>query len=228
MENDAFFRFPHTPHLAWLGRDVPRDDKVLSPDDAARLVAGDVVIEEKLDGANLGLSLGEDRRLRSQNRGHYLQAPFGGQFARLPGWLAVHEERLTACLTPALIAFGEWCAAQHSLDYSTLPDWWLLFDIYDRERGRFWSTARRDAWAEQAGVVTVKRVARGRFDQSSLKNLLRDVRSSYRSGPMEGIVVRAETEEVLIARAKLVRADFAQSIEEHWRSRPLHWNRLGN
>jgi len=45
---------------------------------------------------------------------------------------------------------------------------------------------------------------------------------------MEGIVVRAETEEILVARAKLVRADFAQSIEEHWRSRPLHWNRLGD
>jgi len=45
MENDPFFRFPHTPHLAWLGRGTPRDDKVLSPADAAGLLAGDVVIE---------------------------------------------------------------------------------------------------------------------------------------------------------------------------------------
>lgn len=228
MENDPFFRFPHTPHLAWLGRGTPRDDKVLSPADAAGLLAGDVVIEEKLDGANLGLSLDGEGRLRSQNRGHYLHAPFGGQFARLPDWLAMHEERLAACLNPTLIAFGEWCAAQHSLDYDALPDWWLLFDVYDRERGCFWSTARRDAWAEQAGVATVKRVARGRFSQPALKALLQDARSSYRDGPMEGIVVRAETEEILVARAKLVRADFAQSIEEHWRSRPLHWNRLGD
>ena len=27
-----------------------------------------------------------------------------------------------------LILFGEWCAAQHSLDYETLPDWFLAFD----------------------------------------------------------------------------------------------------
>ena len=49
----AFFRFPHTPHIAWLAPGVPRDDKVLSPADAAEVLAGEVVVEEKLDGANL-------------------------------------------------------------------------------------------------------------------------------------------------------------------------------
>ncbi|NLZ78249.1 MAG: DNA ligase, partial [Gammaproteobacteria bacterium] len=24
-----FFRFPHTPHIDWLGEGMPRDDKVL-------------------------------------------------------------------------------------------------------------------------------------------------------------------------------------------------------
>jgi len=117
MENDPFFRFPHTPHLAWLGRGTPRDDKVLSPADAAGLLAGDVVIEEKLDGANLGLSLDGEGRLRSQNRGHYLHAPFGGQFARLPDWLAMHEERLAACLNPTLIALGS--GARRSIHWTT-------------------------------------------------------------------------------------------------------------
>ncbi|MGV3590570.1 MAG: DNA ligase, partial [Gammaproteobacteria bacterium] len=28
---DEFFRFPHTPHIAWLGAGMPRDDKVLAP-----------------------------------------------------------------------------------------------------------------------------------------------------------------------------------------------------
>ena len=46
----AFFRFPHTPHIAWLAPGVPRDDKVLSPADAAEVLAGEVVVEEKLDG----------------------------------------------------------------------------------------------------------------------------------------------------------------------------------
>jgi hypothetical protein len=33
-----FFRFPHTPHLAWLGNGSPRDDKVLSPHEVTALL----------------------------------------------------------------------------------------------------------------------------------------------------------------------------------------------
>ena len=64
-----FFRFPHTPHIAWLASGSPRDDKVLSLEDAEILLAGEVVIEEKIDGANLGFSIGSDGLLCVQNRG---------------------------------------------------------------------------------------------------------------------------------------------------------------
>ena len=72
--DDRFFRFPHTPHLVWLGQDAPRDDKVFSSAEAQALLASDVVVEEKLDGANLGFSLTSDGGLRAQNRGQYLAA----------------------------------------------------------------------------------------------------------------------------------------------------------
>jgi hypothetical protein len=35
-----------------------------------------------------------------------------------------------------------------------------------------------------------------------------------------------EDEDWLLARGKLVRADFTQAIEGHWRSRKLEWNRI--
>ena len=44
-----FFRFPHTPHLTWLGTESPRDDKVLDAAEASALLAGAVLVEEKLD-----------------------------------------------------------------------------------------------------------------------------------------------------------------------------------
>ena len=91
-----FFRFPHTPHLAWLGQGIPRDDKVLSRAEAQALLLGEVVVEEKLDGANLGISLAPDGGLRAHYRGQYLGAPFAGQFSRLPAWLAMHESGLRA------------------------------------------------------------------------------------------------------------------------------------
>lgn len=221
-----FFRFPHTPHLSWLGQGEPRDDKVLSPDEAKTLVAGGVVVEEKLDGANLGFSLTCDGCLRAQNRGQYLADPHAGQFARLPAWLVQHGEALRSVLTPNLMLFGEWCAARHSLDYDALPDWLLVFDVYDRGSGRFWSTPRRDALASSAGLSTVPQVMRGKATVDQLKKLVADSVSRYRQGPLEGVVIRCESADWCEARAKLVRADFTQSIDVHWRKRAIEWNRV--
>lgn len=223
--NDLY-RFPHTPHLAWLGNGEPRDDKVLSSGEARELLAGELVVEEKLDGANLGFSVSADGRLQAQNRSHYLEEPYPGQFGRLRSWLPVHEEPLAEALGSDLIAFGEWCAARHSLTYEHLPDWWLLFDVYDRREQQFWSTTRRNRWAAQLGIATVPALDRGKLSLSDLKRMLNAGGSAFSTGPLEGVVVRSEDDAWLKARAKLVRADFTQSIESHWRKRALEWNRL--
>ncbi|MGV8637207.1 RNA ligase family protein, partial [Pseudomonas aeruginosa] len=119
------------------------------------------------------------------------------------------------------------CAARHSLDYGTLPDWFLLFDVYDRSTGRFWSTVRRDALAAEAGLATVPRVLTGHATLESLKQLVLDVPSRYRAGlPLEGVVVRRESTDWCETRAKLVRPDFTQAIDTHWRKRAIEWNRV--
>lgn len=221
-----FFRFPHTPHIAWLGQGGARDDKVLSFDEVVVLLSGEVVIEEKLDGANLGLSLAFDGSLRAQNRGQYLAEPYAGQFARLPDWLAQHSEALRAALKPNQIMFGEWCAARHSLDYAVLPDWFLLFDVYDRNAGRFWCTSRRNVLAGEADLITVPQMLHGTATVPSLKQLVTTASSRYRHGGLEGVVIRRESAEWCEARAKLIRPDFTQAIDTHWRKRAIEWNRV--
>lgn len=222
----AFFRFPHTPHLVWLGPGTPRDDKVLAVNEAAALLAGEVMVEEKLDGANLGISLAEDEALRFQNRGQYLHPPFEGQFQRLGGWIAAHEEALRRDLSPGLILFSEWCAARHSMAYDRLPDWLIVFDVFDRTGQRFFSTARRDALAQRMGFAVVRTVSRGRTTLADLTKRLSAEPSCYRAGPVEGFVIRKETSDWLLARAKLVHPEFVQGIGEHWRRRRIEWNRL--
>jgi ATP-dependent RNA circularization protein (DNA/RNA ligase family) len=221
-----FFRFPPTPHIAWLGEGTPRDNKVLSPNEVAALLAGDVVVEEKLDGANVGLSLAPDGSVRAQNRGQYLAEPHAGQFTRLPAWLAQHGEASRTALKPNLILFGEWCAARHSLDYAALPDWFLLFDVYDRSAARFWSTWRRNVLAREAQLVTVPQVLQGKTSVSALKELVTTTHSRYRDGALEGVVIRRESAEWCEARAKLVRPDFMQAIDTHWRKQKIEWNRI--
>lgn len=220
------FRFPHTPHLAWLGLGTPRDDKVLPALEANELLGSDVVVEEKLDGANLGISLDPSRTLRIQNRGQYLHEPYSGQFRRLGAWIAQHEGRLLDALTPEHIAFGEWCAARHSVAYERLPDWFVLFDIFDRSEARFFSTTRRNAFAARMELVTVPEVFRGRTSLSALEMRLASECSRYAAGPIEGFVIRRESGDWLTSRAKLVNPEFVQSIDQHWRRRRIEWNRL--
>lgn len=221
-----FFRFPHTPHIAWQGEGSPRDDKVLAPHEVDKLLSDVVRVEEKLDGANLGISLGPDCQLRAQNRGQYLIEPYAGQFSRLTSWMAQHQWQLQAQLNTNLILFGEWCAARHSLDYKSLPDWFVVFDVYDRAAQRFWSSQRRDVLAESLGLAVVPAMYQGKTNLTKLKELLAITTSRYRQGAPEGLVVRRESEQWCESRAKLVRAEFTQTINDHWRSRAIEWNRL--
>lgn len=221
-----FFRFPHTPHLKWLGADSPREDKILSRQEAESLLSGEISVEEKIDGANIGFSVSPNGALRVQNRGDYLKKPFHGQFSRLHDWMPARTGDLKNALHGGLILFGEWCAARHSVSYETLPDWFLIFDVYDREAGKFWCVERRNSLAQRLGLKIVPQLARGRFTLSRLESLLANTRSRHGNDFAEGMVIRRDGPAFLEARAKLVRADFTQSIEEHWRKRGIRWNRL--
>ncbi len=220
-----FFRYPRTPHLAWLGDGQPRGDKVLPAHDAEAMLSGEVVVEEKIDGANLGLSVSEDGELRAQNRGSYL-APGRAhpQFRPLWSWLAPRESALVDALWPDLVLFGEWCYAVHSVRYDRLPDWFLGFDVYDRASGRFWDTARRNDLLATLDLSSVPRLAAGRFTLDDLVALFGPSRLG--SVPMEGVVVRREADGWTTARAKLVRPAFIQHIDTHWAKGPLQRNRL--
>jgi RNA ligase len=220
-----YFRFPHTPHLAWLGSGTPRDDKVLAPEDARELLAHEVTVEEKVDGANLGLSTDESGALRAQNRGAFISAEHGApQFKSLFRWLEPRREAIAAALYPDLMLFGEWCYAVHSVRYTRLPDWFLAFDVYDRARREFWSVLRRNALVSELNLSLVPLIGAGRFDLLGLRALLGDSRIT--DGPAEGLYVRRDEGRRLVARAKLVKPDFVQSIGDHWSRRSLEQNRL--
>ena len=100
----SFFRFPHTPHLAWLGDGEPRDDKVLSTAEAKALLASDVVVEEKLDGANLGFTLSAEGDLLAAVRA--VVGPAVPILAELD--LHCHLTRLKVDSADALVIFKEY------------------------------------------------------------------------------------------------------------------------
>jgi len=221
----AFFRFPHTPHLMWLGPGHPRDDKVLGAQEVALLLATNVLVEEKIDGANLGISIGETGAVRVQNRGSYLaHDSCHPQFKPLFRWLEPRRDALVEALYPNLMLFGEWCWAVHTVRYTALPDWFLAFDVYDAAFEQFWSVRRRDELVARLGIALVPQVARGRFDLAGLLRLVGT--SCLGDTPAEGLYIRRDDGDHLLARAKLVRAEFTQAIDQHWSKRRLESNQL--
>ena len=222
--SEDFFKFPSTSHLATLSGARIRGDKVLSPSERDEFLQHKLTIEEKVDGANLGISFSTQGNIRVQNRGAYLHLPGTGQWKKLEQWLTPRTDTFFEYLTDRYILFGEWCYAQHSIFYDRLPDWFLGFDIYDRQSSLFLSSRGRDVLLEKMNVFKVPLLTCGQFSFSEIKNLLSQ--STLGASPAEGLYLRIDGEDWLEKRAKLVQAAFIQSVEKHWSRSALKPNKL--
>ena len=223
MANESF-SFPSTPHLITLPGVSIREDKVLNEYERNEMLARLLVVEEKIDGANLTISFDEHANLILKNRGALLTEPFEGQWKKLKSWLNNHEETLFDALGTELILCGEWCYATHSVFYDRLPDWFLGFDIYQKDNKRFWSVKKRHELLTQIHLHEVPVLNQGRFSLKEIVELLSQ--SRYGSSQAEGIYLRHDEGDWLVSRAKLVRAEFIQTIEEHWTRSKLQTNRI--
>lgn len=145
---DGIDKYPRTPH-AMGSKLQPGDtaDGQLSLIEMKKKHPGTrMIIEEKVDGAQAGLSYSDDLEQRLQSRGHYLS---GGaresQFNLFKEWATIHDGMLMDRLEDRFTLYGEWCFARHTQFYDRLPHYFLEFDVLDRTTGAFLSTpARRD------------------------------------------------------------------------------------
>lgn len=222
--NNPFFKFPSTPHLLFSSSQLTRDDKLLPVESREILLSEDVTIEEKIDGANLGISFSPAGDVLFQNRGQYLIQPYLGQWEHLPRWFAAHQDELFDVLEDKYILFGEWCYAKHSIPYFSLPDWFIAFDIFDIQEQRFLSVHRRNDIVKKLGLATVPLIRYGKFSLSDIPHLLS--KSAYGDYPCEGLYFRFDEDGWLSIRAKYVRETFSQVIEQHWSKKSLQKNNV--
>jgi hypothetical protein len=171
-------RYPRTHHLE--GSRLQPGDHDLDQVPLETLRGAYCVVEEKVDGANTGISLDEDGRLRLQSRGHVLT---GGAREKhwdlFKQWARTHEAAIAARLLPGQTLYGEWLYAKHTVFYDELPHFFLEFDIRD-ETGAYWSTARRRAHLAGSPVVSVPVIWEGVVEKpAKLPSLV--ARSLYKS-----------------------------------------------
>jgi ATP-dependent RNA circularization protein (DNA/RNA ligase family) len=221
-----FFKFPRTPHLfVGSGLDI-RDDKVLSDIERRDFLNNTIVVEEKIDGANIGISLSETGELIIQNRGNYVLPGSHPQFNLIWDWAYSRISLLSEHIGNDFIVFGEWCYAKHSIRYTLLPDWFIGFDIYNKKQDLFLSVDLRNQLLKKINIETVPIIGRGIYTKCEIEKLLNSVSSKFYFGPVEGIYLRLEDSHKLIKRAKVVNKNFIQEIDIHWNKKELISNKI--
>lgn len=256
MNNDFIIRkYPRTPHLE--GSRLQPGDEDLSQIPFKDIKGKYLVAEEKIDGANTGISFDGDGNLMLQSRGHYLTGGYRERhYNLLKQWAAVHKERFYSVLGKRYIMYGEWMYAKHTIFYDALPDYFMEFDIYDREKGIYLDTPSRRKLTSQMPVSSVPVLEAKAFEKkedllalvgqsnyvtgnqrqnlydaavSSGLDAEKACRETELSGLMEGLYLKVEENGQVVQRLKFVRSAFLQCIdfsETHWLDRPIIPNQL--
>ncbi|MCU0491159.1 MAG: RNA ligase family protein [Chloroflexaceae bacterium] len=235
---DSIRKYPRTRHVEGSGLQSD-DDPVTAP--WRELANRFLVVEEKMDGANCGLSFDSRGRLQLQSRGHFLTGgPRERQFAVLKSWAGRYSAELWALLGQRYVLYGEWCYGKHSIFYTDLPHYLLEFDMLDTATDTFLSTARRRALLAYSPFIAsvavlhagtlpnlaalTALVGPSRFIGADQREQLQAaaetaglnpaqaLAESDTSGLMEGLYIKVETEEAVLGRYKWVRPGFLQTV----------------
>ncbi len=232
-------KYPRTRHLQ--GSRLGEGDEDLSQIPFSEILGKYIVIEEKIDGANSAVSFNDKGELLLQSRGHYLRGGYNERHYNLmKQWANNNKALFYSVLGERYIMYGEWMYAKHTVFYDALPDYFMEFDIFDREKKIFLDTESRKIITEQLKIVhSVPVLAKGIFESKeaileylgnsnyitenhieTLRKLSekqgldveRQVRETDPSQTMEGLYIKVEADGEVKQRVKFVRNTFYQCV----------------
>lgn len=236
---EQLHKYPRTRHLQ--GSRKQAGDEDLNDVTFQDIRGSYMVLEEKMDGANCGISFGKDGQLCLQSRGHFLTGGYGErQFALLKPWAETFRDELWKLLGSRYVMYGEWMYAKHTVFYDKLPDYFMEFDIFDKQTQRFFSTAKRREILARADFIhsvlvldqgyykDTEEISRwigpSRFISENPEKSLEEqckkgnarpeqtLLQTDTSGMMEGIYIKIEEGDYVTGRLKYVRPTFLNVI----------------
>ena len=161
---EQIYKYPRTRHLE--GSKAQLGDEDLDCAKLESIKGNYLVLEEKVDGANCGISFGSDGRMYLQSRGHFLNGGYGErQFDLFKLWAGCFEEPLRRLLGDRYVMYGEWLYAKHTVFYDKLPHYFMEFDIFDKRQQCFYSTRKRREFLKNAPFIhSVRVLTEGYFE----------------------------------------------------------------
>jgi hypothetical protein len=198
-------KYPRTYHLPW-SPGYTDDDRVMKDPDAC-FGQAEVVVTEKMDGECTTM-YPDGIHARSTE---YSPHPSRDRVRALHASIA-HD------IPAGWRLCGENLYAVHSLEYDSLPSFFLLFSVWD-QRNECLSWADTKLWATLLGLKTVPVLYQGTWDPKEIRRLGGDVATSVYGTKREGYVVRTTNgfhyKDFRNKIAKYVRKDHVVS-HGHW------------
>lgn len=200
-------KYPRTFHFEW-SEGCGSDDKIQY--DLTNFLGKEIIITEKMDGENSTMMRDYyyARSLDSNNHPsrNYVKGLWGSINYLIP-------ENFRIC--------GENLYARHSIGYSDLESYFMVFSIWDGERCLSWDETLE--YCDLLGLVPVRVLHRGIFDLDFIKSF------SVDTDKMEGYVVRLSGEFGLSdfqrSVVKWVRKGHVQT-DVHWMNQKIIPNLL--
>ncbi|MEG3895495.1 MULTISPECIES: RNA ligase family protein [unclassified Microcoleus] len=232
-------KYPRTYHIE--GSRFQPGDEDLDSIPFSNICDRPIAIEEKVDGANTGISFAPDGQMLLQSRGHFLTGgPREKHFNLFKQWAYSLSGTLREVLKNRYILYGEWLYAKHTVFYDFLPHYFMEYDVLDLETCQFLSTEARQKLLSGLPLVSVPVLFSGVL--KSHKQMMQLMGNSHFIGPghlerlrlccremgldeerclketdkseiMEGLYIKVEEDGIVKARYKYVRASFLTAIK---------------
>jgi hypothetical protein len=172
-------KYNRTYHLPWsVG--ATNDDRISK--DVSSLIGVDIVITEKLDGENCGMT---NDGVYARSHAVFTTSAWSREVRQL------HELKVKGQLEEDVFIFGENMEGIHSIEYANLKSYFYIFGVRDNNIWIPWKSV--EEYSYLLDIPTVPVLFKGRIEsEKELKELVEKLVSepSELGGEREGIVIR--------------------------------------
>jgi len=203
-------KYNRTYHLPW-SPGTTSDDRISDYVDA--LLGTEIVITEKLDGENCGMT---DEGVYARSHATFTTSAWSREVRQL------HKMKVENMLGEGVFLFGENMEGIHSIEYSNLESYFYIFGVRDNEIWIPWEQV--EEYSYLLDIPTVPVLFKGVVNSAKeLQQIVEDLVSkpSELGGKREGIVVRTA--------GMFHNDDFADNVMKWVRkghvSTDVHWTR---
>jgi len=204
-------KMPSMKHLPWSQEDA-RQQKWLSEKNVEEIFHGSkVIVLEKLDGANACMT-----REKVYARSHSAE-PHRDSWDYLK---KRHREELGWRIGEDMAVFGEYLYARHSIKYTELPAYFVVFGVYSKSLDAWYDWKTTKAVAANLDLPYAPEIALGEFESFDWDEMMPEGESKY-GDTREGYVVRKlggfNNDALIVNMVKCVRENHVRTEELHWR-----------